>query len=148
MSPSGRETYNALMDNAVDPDVREKIQGDPFARSLGIELLELRPGYSKARMTVRDDMLNFHGIPHGGAIFSLADAAFAAASNSYGTQAVALGMNVHYLAAAEVGTTLYAEAREEKLGRRTALYHIRVTDPDGRLIASCQGLVYRRDRPL
>jgi len=93
-------------------------------------------------------MLNFHGIPHGGAIFSLADAAFAAASNSHGTRAVALEMTVHYLAAAEAGTTLYAEAQEEKLGKRTALYRIRVTDPDGNLIASCQGLVYRRDRPL
>jgi len=136
------------MDNAVDPKVREKIQGDPFARSLGIELLELKPGYSKLRMVVRENMLNFHGIPHGGAIFSLADAAFAAASNSHGTQAVALEMTVHYLAAAEVGTTLYAEAREEKLGKRTALYRIRVTDADGQLIASCQGLVYRRDLPL
>lgn len=136
------------MNAGVHPQIREKIAGDPFARSLGIELLELKPGYSKMRMVVRENMLNFHGIPHGGAIFSLADAAFAAASNSHGTQAVALEMTVHYLAAAEVGTTLYAEAAEEKLGRRTALYHIRVTDPDGNLIASCQGLVYRKDRPL
>ena len=136
------------MDRAVDPGVREKIRGDPFARSLGIELLELAPGYSKMRMTVREEMLNFHGIPHGGAIFSLADAAFAAASNAHGTQAVALEMTVYYLATVGVGVTLYAEAREEKLGRRTALYHIRVTDADGRLIAACQGLVYRRDRPL
>lgn len=144
----GQQAYNDLMAHAVDPKVFEKIRRDPFTRSLGIELLELQPGYSKMRMTVREDMLNFHGIPHGGAIFSLADAAFAAASNSHGTQAVALGMSVHYLATVPVGAMLYAEAREEKLGKRTALYHIRVTDSDGNVIASCQGLVYRKEKPL
>ena len=136
------------MANTVDPKVFEKIRRDPFARSLGIELLELQPGYSRMKMTVRGEMLNFHGIPHGGAIFSLADAAFAAASNSHGIQAVALEMTVHYLATVDVGMTLYAEAREERRGKRTALYHIRVTDPEGNLIASCQGLVYRREKPL
>ncbi|MFQ6090313.1 MAG: hotdog fold thioesterase, partial [Candidatus Bipolaricaulia bacterium] len=68
--------------------IRERIDHDPFARSLGIELLELGPGYGRAAMTVREEMLNFQGIPHGGAIFSLADAAFAAASNSHGRTAV------------------------------------------------------------
>ena len=55
----------------------EKVSQDPFARFLGIELLELRKGYSHVAMTVHEHMLNFHGIPHGGAIFTLADAAFA-----------------------------------------------------------------------
>jgi acyl-CoA thioesterase len=136
------------MSMSVDPELIEKIGRDPFARSLGIEIVELRAGYSKLSMTVREEMLNFHGIPHGGAIFSLADAAFAAASNSHGTQAVALQMSISYLAAVPVGTTLYAEATEEKLGKRTALYQIKVTDADGKLIASCQGLVYRQEKPL
>lgn len=125
--------------------IRERISGDPFARSLGIELLELGPGYSRTAMTVREGMLNFHGIPHGGAIFSLADAAFAAAGNSHGKTAVALHMDISYLAPVPVGTKLYAEAKEEKLGKRTALYHITVNDEGGGLIASCHGIVYRRD---
>ena len=136
------------MSMSVDPKLIEKIGCDPFARSLGIELVELRTGYSKLSMTVREEMLNFHGIPHGGAVFSLADAAFAAASNSHGTQAVALQMNISYLAAASSGIKLYTEATEEKLGKRTALYRITVTDEAGGLIASCQGLVYRRGKTI
>ena len=132
------------MGREAERKIFAKISQDPFAKSLGIELLELRPGYSKTAMTVREEMLNFHGIPHGGAIFSLADAAFAAASNSHGRTAVALHMEISYLATVPVGTKLYAEAEEEKMGKRTALYHITVSDEDGELIASCQGIVYRK----
>jgi len=123
----------------------QKIRQDPFARFLGIELLELREGYSKVTCIVTEHMLNFHGIPHGGAIFSLADVAFAAASNSYGQTAVALNVNVSFLAAAPVGTRLYAEATEESLGRRTALYRLAVVTEDGNLVALCHGTVYRKN---
>lgn len=124
--------------------VFQRINQDPFARFLGIELLELREGYSRFAMTVGEHMLNFHGIPHGGAIFSLADAAFAAASNSYGLTAVALSVNINFLAAVPVGTRLYAEATEESLSRRTALYRLVVTTEEGTLVALCQGRVYRK----
>ena len=70
--------------------IRQHMEHDPFARFLGIELLELGEGYSRVALTVQDHMLNFHGLPHGGVIFSLADAAFAAACNSHGQVAVAL----------------------------------------------------------
>jgi acyl-CoA thioesterase len=122
----------------------QQISQDPFARFMGIELLELREGYSKVTFTVAEHMLNFHGIPHGGAIFSLADAAFAAASNSYGQTAVALNVNVSFLVAVSVGARLYAEATEESLGRRTALYRLAVTTEDGALVALCHGTVYRK----
>jgi acyl-CoA thioesterase len=95
-------------------------------------------------VTVREHMLNFHGIPHGGAIFSLADAAFAAASNSYGQTAVALSVSIHYLAAVPVGTRLYAEATEESLGNRTALYRLAVSTEEGTLVALAHGMVYRK----
>jgi acyl-CoA thioesterase len=124
--------------------VFQQISQDPFARFMGIELLELREGYSKVTFTVAEHMLNFHGIPHGGAIFSLADAAFAAASNSYGQTAVALSVHVSFLAAAPVGARLYAEATEESLGRRTALYRLAVTTEGGDLVALCHGTVYRK----
>jgi acyl-CoA thioesterase len=91
-------------------------------------------------------MLNFHGIPHGGVIFSLADAAFAAAGNSYGQTAVALNVNISFLSAAPVGARLYAEATEESLGRRTALYRMAVTTDDGTLVALCHGTVYRKSQ--
>ena len=113
---------------------------------MGIEVIDLARGYAKATMTIREDMLNFLGLPHGGAIFSLADAAFAAASNSHGQKSVALNVNISYLAAAQPGDRLYAQASEEKLGRRTALYTIRVTNEEDQAIAICQGLVYRREQ--
>ena len=124
--------------------IHQRISQDPFARFLGIELLELREGYSKVAMTVGEHMLNFHRIPHGGAIFSLADAAFAAASNSHGRTAVALNVNISFLAAVPVGTRLYAEATEESLGNRTALYRLTVTAEDGTPIALCHGTVFRK----
>jgi acyl-CoA thioesterase len=128
--------------------IRQHINQDPFARFLGIELLELCEGYSRVAMTVEEHMLNFHGIPHGGVIFSLADAAFAAASNSHGQPAVALNVSISFLATAPVGARLYAEASEESLTRRTALYRLAVTAEDGTLVALCHGTVYRKSSRL
>jgi acyl-CoA thioesterase len=133
----------------MSPDqIFARISEDPFARFLGIELLELSAGYSKVAMTVGEHMLNFHGMPHGGVIFSLADAAFAAAGNSHGQVAVALDVNISFLTAVPVGTRLYAEAREEHLGRRTALYRMAVTTEDGTAVALCHGTVYRKNQRL
>jgi len=128
--------------------VINRIRQDPFAQFMGIELLEVRLGYSKVSMVVAEHMVNFHGIPHGGAIFSLADAAFAAAGNSHGQVAVALNVNISFLAAVPVGARLIAEATEENLGRRTALYRMAVTAEDGTLVALCHGIVYRKDQAL
>jgi acyl-CoA thioesterase len=128
--------------------VYQRIGQDPFASFLGIELLELGEGHSKVSMTVGEEMLNFHGIPHGGAIFALADVAFAAASNSHGQTAVALSVSINYLAAVPVGVRLYAEATEESLGNRTALYHLAVTSEDGTPVALAHGTVYRKREQL
>lgn len=126
--------------------LKSKIAADPFARSLGIELLTLRPGYSRVAMTLQPHMLNFHGIPHGGAIFSLADAAFGAAGNSHGQVAVALSMTINFRATVPSGTRLQAEAVEQSLGGRTGLYRITVTadDEEKTLVALCDGTVYRK----
>ncbi len=117
---------------------------DPFARSLGIEVLEVRSGYSRLAMVLQPQMLNFNGLAHGGAIFALADSAFAVASNSHGEVAVALSMTIHYLEAPPVGTRLIAEATESRLGRRAAFYDITVCDEGGQMVAKCQGVVHRR----
>ena len=132
---------------ASDPVFR-KISQDPFAQWLGIALQELRPGYSRVAMTLTPQMVNFHGIPHGGAIFSLADAAFAAAGNSHGQTAVALSMTIHYLAATEPGARLVAEAQELRRGNRTGFYQITVKTESGELIATCQAVVHRKSEPL
>ncbi len=128
--------------------VREHIAHDAYARFLGIELLALRPGYSKVAMTVRAEFMNFHGILHGGAVFSLADAAFGAAANAHNQVAVALNVSVNFLAPVAAGARLTAEATEENLGRRTALYRLAVSAEDGTLVALCHGTVYRKEQAL
>jgi len=129
-------------------EVFGRIAQDPFARFLGVELLELREGYSKVALTVEEHMLNFHGVLHGGVIFSLADAAFAAACNSYGQVAVALDVHISFLAAVEVGARLCAEGMEEHLGGRVGLYRLAVTDEEGNLVALCHGTAYRKREML
>jgi len=131
-------------------DVSERVakfmsERDLFARLLGIELIELRPGYSRTGLTLRPHMVNGLGLPHGAAIFTLADCAFAAACNSYGTVAVALSMDIHFLNSPAPDTRLECEAVEVRRGRRTALYRLTVKDADGNPVAELHGMAYRKD---
>jgi len=127
--------------------ILEQLKFDRFAKLLGIEVVGLDDGYAKCRMTVRPDMLNSVDIPHGGAMFTLADMAFAAACNSHGTVSLALHVGITYYAAAPVGSALIAEAREIHLGRKTCEYDIRLTTEDGQLVANAHGLAYRKSDP-
>ncbi|SDN17905.1 acyl-CoA thioesterase [Halogranum gelatinilyticum] len=128
----------------VPAEVRERIESDPYCATLGIDLRELGAGSATTALTVTDDLLNFHGTPHGGALYSLADAAFAAASNSHGDPAVALETNVSYLAAVDVGATVLATATETHRTRRTAEYEVVLTtETDGERVATFRGRVYR-----
>ena len=124
-------------------EMREKIESDPFCATLGIELADLGPGTARTELAVTEDLLNFHGTPHGGAIYSLADAAVAAASNAEGRTALAMETNISYFEAVEVGETLTAEAEELHVRGRTAAYHVAVTDGDGGQVAAFRGRVYR-----
>jgi acyl-CoA thioesterase len=138
-----------LTDAKIDPALVAHFNSDPFACGLGITLDEVRPGYARMSMPATEQMKNFHGTIHGGATFALADAAFAAASNSHGVQSVGLTMEAQYLSPAKPGTVLVAEAEEEDLGRRTALYRIVVREQEtGTKIAVMTGRVYRLDRPV
>src|SRR3990170_8849930 len=99
--------------NAVAHFMSER---DLFARHLGIELVELRPGYSRASLTLAPYMVNGLGMPHGAVIFALADFAFAAACNSHGRAAVAMSMDIHFLSSPGSGDRLQAEAVEVRCG--------------------------------
>lgn len=123
--------------------IKEKFARDTFPRSLGIELLELAPGYARVALELGENMVNFHGIVHGGAIFTLADTALGLASNTHGDPAVALTVTINYLAPARPGNRLVATAEEEHLTRRTGVYRIRVTTGSGENIALARGTVYR-----
>ena len=136
------------MDTEMRDAIFREVEREPFARKLGMKLIELGEGYSKVEMVFTPDMENLFGMAHGGALFSLLDEAFETASNSHGTMAVALSMSVNYVMAPSPGCTLTAEAREFSRTRKTANYDIRVVDDQGHLIASCQALVYRKGVPL
>jgi acyl-CoA thioesterase len=127
----------------VSDETRERIESDAYCETLGIDVVELEAGAARTELTITDDLLNFHGTPHGGAIYSVADAAFAAASNSHGQTAVALETNISYLEAVDTGETVTATAEETHAAGRTAEYEIEVTGEDGNRIATFRGRVYR-----
>ncbi len=105
----------------------------------------IKPGHSRVTLSVTDDMLNFHGMTHGGVIFALGDIAFAAASNSHGQTAVALNVAISFLKASRAGDRLVAEATEQHTSGPTALYDITIKDDrTGELVAKSQDLVYRK----
>jgi acyl-CoA thioesterase len=133
------------MQNDREKKIQNYIQEDPFAQRLGARVEILGPGHSRVTLTVTDDMVNFHGITHGGVVFALGDMAFAAASNSHGQTAVALNVAINFLRATRVGDRLVAEAREEHTAGPTALYDITIRDDHtGELVARSQDLVYRK----
>lgn len=136
------------MDSRVKKAIFEQVKQEPFAKKFGLELIDLDEGYSKVEMVFTASMENIFGKAHGGALFALIDEAFETASNSHGTVAVALNMNVSYFASPEPGSRLTAEAKEINRTNRTALYDIKVVEGGDRLLAACQALVYRMNKPL
>ncbi len=138
---------------AMDQQLKEAIglavTRESYAQLLGIELVELDMGYSAVEMDYDPDrMNNIFARAHGGAIFALIDEAFETAGQTCGSVTVGLNVNVNYVASPEIGARLRAEAREVSSTKRTASYDIRVTDQEGRLLASCQALGFRTGKPL
>lgn len=116
---------------------------DPYCETLGITYETIEPGFARTRLEVEERHLNFQGALHGGAIFSLADAAFAAAGNAGDESSVALEANVSFLAPVPPGSTLIAEANRTHSGGRTAQYELTVSLESGDLVASLRGRAYR-----
>lgn len=128
-------------------DLKRFFKKDNFAANSGIELLEVSPGYAKARMDIEEKHLNALKAAQGGALFTLADLAFAAASNAYGNAAVGINANISFVKAATNGT-LTAEAKETSINPKIATYTVNVTDDEGDIVAIFQGMVYRKKFPL
>jgi len=126
----------------------EHLRNDPLAAHLGIVIEQIKVGYARARMTVRAESLNAHGVAHGGATMALADTVFAAASNSHGKQALAVELHTEFLSPGVLGEVLVAEAEELSLTRRMAVYRVSViAESDGRRVAEVLARAYRRDEP-
>ena len=112
---------------------------DTASQALGMALEQVRPGYARLRMAVRADMLNGHGSCHGGMVFALADSAFAFACNSHDVVTVASGCSIEFLAPAQEGDELVAEAEERFREGRNGVYDVIVRRADGSLIATFRG---------
>jgi acyl-CoA thioesterase len=127
--------------------VRRVMAGDRWAAAASARLVEVRPGYARTTMRLRDEHLNGVDTAQGGAIFTLADYAFAACCNSHGTVAVALDVSITFCRAATKGL-LTAEALEESRTRRTSVCNVRVTDEEGTLVALFRGTAFRKEDGL
>ncbi len=130
--------------NAHEDDLAAKVAAHMLAAegtgpAWGVEIEEARVGYARVRMKLRPDMVNGHGIAHGGMIFALADTAFAYACNSRNLRTVAAQASIVFLDAAEEGEILVAEAQERELVGRSGVYEVAVRTDGGRPIARFQG---------
>lgn len=125
--------------------IKTYMQNDAWANHLGATMEEVRDGYARFSLEVKPEFLNFHGMAHGGLIFSLGDMAFAAAGNSYGQTAVALEVKVNFVKAGQVGELLIAEAQVISLSGPIGLFEITVKNGrTGELIAQSQATLYRK----
>lgn len=128
--------------------VAHMMEQDRFSQWLGITVLEIREGYSKIQMPVRDEMVNGLGTAHGGIAFSMADSAFAFACNNRNHLSVALDTSINFTKAVKPGDLLIAEAREIHNGRSTGLYHISITNQHNEPVAHFKGTCFRTGKPL
>ena len=137
------------MDHKVREAITSAIKRETFAQALNMELIELDDGYSVVEMVYTpENMNNMYDRAHGGAIFGLMDEAFEAASQTKGTIAVALNVNITYVTSPQPGSRLRAEARRVSETKKTESFDIKITDQDGNMIATCQALVYQTGKPI
>jgi acyl-CoA thioesterase len=116
---------------------------DSFRELLGIEIVEVRDGYAKMSMKITENHLNFVGFTHGGAIFALADCAFAEAANSGDQIAVAVQVDIKYLRPSSKGDLLTVEANRISEGKSFGLYNIFVRKEE-KIVAVFSGLAYKQ----
>jgi acyl-CoA thioesterase len=121
---------------------------DAFSQWLGVELIDIKEGYSKIKMTVRKEMINGLNVVHGGIAFSLADSAFAFACNNRNNLSLALETSISFLRPVFIGDVLMAEAKEIRNGKNTGVYLVEVTNQHDNLIALFKGTCYRTGKPL
>lgn len=133
-----------LATNVVD----HMMENDFFSQWMQVNVLEIKEGYSKIQMTIRNEMVNGFGIVHGGLPFSLADSAFAFACNNRNNLSVALDVTITFTKAVKVGDVLTAEAKEFHNGRSTGVYLITVTNQRDEQIALFKGTCFRTGKTL
>jgi acyl-CoA thioesterase len=103
---------------------------DDASQGLGMEILDIKAGRAVLAMTIKPNMVNGHGIAHGGLIFTLADSAFAFACNSHNERTVAAHGNISFIKPGKLGDRLVATAREISRTGRSGIYDVSVTADD------------------
>ncbi len=135
---------NALAQKVVD----KMMEVDYFSQWMGVQVLDVKEGYSKIQVTLRKEMLNGFGIAHGGVTFAIADSAFAFACNSDGKITVALDVSKSFPKAGKEGSIFTAEAKQINKTNRTGLYLIEVKNQHGELVALFKGTCFKTEKPL
>lgn len=127
---------------------QEFFKKDLFAENAGVVLLEVREGYSKAKLEIKPEHLNAGARTQGGAIFTLADLALAAAANSHGTLAFSLSSSITFLRASGPGEHPLCRGTRTVYRRSTGCYQIDITNQNGDLIATFESSVFRKDQKV
>ena len=125
--------------SVAEASARAMFGQDRASQALGMRILEVRPGYARLAMTVREDMVNGHKICHGGLIFALADSAFAFACNTYDLVTVAASGSIEFLLPGRLGDELTAVAEERTRSKRTGVYDVAVRNQHGECVAMFRG---------
>ena len=128
--------------------VAHMMEHDSFSQWLGINVLDIKEGYSKIKMTVRKEMINGFGIVHGGIAFSLADSAFAFACNNRNNLSVALDTSINFTKPVHAEDILIAEAKEIHNGKSTGLYQVSITNQKNHVVAIFKGTCFRTGKNL
>ncbi len=127
-------------------DIANKMyENDDFSQWLGISILEIDTGFCKTKMKVRKEMTNGFEVAHGGITFSLADSAFAFASNSRGKKSVSIETCISHTRPVFSGDTLTATAKEKNLSNSLAIYEVSVVNQDDKIVALFKGTVFRKN---
>ncbi|OHD66499.1 MAG: hypothetical protein A2176_03935 [Spirochaetes bacterium RBG_13_51_14] len=132
-----------LVENPVEY-AREVVGRDPWAVFLGIEVEEVREGYSRCSITARPEHMNAVERAHGAFVYALADQAFAVACNSTGVMAIAVNFTINYLSSAVDGEKIFAEGTPVNIGRKISVWKIDVRGAGDKLIATGYGTAYHR----
>lgn len=131
--------------------IRKRFEQDRYAKGLGIVLDNLTKDAIRMHMRLREDMLNLFCRPHGGVIYSLADAAFSVLGNNTNNLAVALECSITYHASPDPGALLVAEGHVLSTSPRTGAFVLSVhmeTDGTRTLIATMKSVSYRTGRKI
>ena len=139
---------NQKKDQLANSVVDHMMENDYFSRWMRVNVIEVREGYSKIQMVIREEMVNGFGIVHGGIPFSLADSAFAFACNNRNNLSVALDVTITFTKAVHIGDILTAEAKEMHNGRSTGVYLITVTNQKNEQVALFKGTCFRTGKTL